>query len=255
MRKDKGSLTYRIACAVLRIIVPRYDIQGEALPEGECIIVANHSQMYCPVVTELYFPGDHYMWCTEEMMDRRKVAEYTYRDFWSHKPCGVRWIFWLVSRILKPAFVSVFTSARLIPVYHDMRLKTTFRMTVDRLADGSRIMITPEHKVPYNNIINDFQDRFISVASMYYRSTGRALSFVPMYLAPELHTMYFGKPVVYQPEANGSAERKRIKDELMRSITDMAIAQPLHAVVPYDNIPRKNYRKNRPLVYDNRTGE
>lgn len=249
LMRNKTSLTYRFTCAILRMIVPRYDIKGEPLPRGEYIVVANHSQMYCPVVTELYFPGDHYMWCTEEMMDHRKVADYTYRDFWSQKPRAVRWFFWLLSRLLKPAFVSVFSSARLIPVYHDMRLKTTFRTTIRRLSEGSCIMITPENKSHYNNIINDFQDRFINIAPMYYRSSGKCLRFVPMYLAPELKTMCFGKAVEYCPDRPDAEERARIRQELMNSITDIALSLPLHDVVPYDNVPRKRYRKNRPLVW------
>lgn len=42
-------------------------------------------------------------------------------------------------------------------------------------------------------------------------------------------------------------ERKRICDALMDDITAMALSLPEHTVVPYPNIPKKQYPKNTPL--------
>ena len=55
-----------------------------------------------------------------------------------------------------------------------------------RLQEGNRIVIFPEHDVKYNQILYDFQDRFIDVAKLYYRKTGKQLCFVPLYIAPKL---------------------------------------------------------------------
>ncbi|MBR0391406.1 MAG: hypothetical protein IJK38_03695, partial [Oscillospiraceae bacterium] len=71
--------------------------------------------------------------------------------------------------------------------------------------------------------------------------------FVPLYIAPRLGTMSFGTPVRFQPEAAIENERKRICTELKEEITRLAVSQPEHIVVPYPNIPKKNYPKNIPL--------
>ena len=108
-------------------------------------------------------------------------------------------------------------------------------------------MIFPEYNRKYNNIIYDFQDKFIDLARFYYKKTGNALSFVPMYIAPNLKTVFYGKPIRFDPSAPIEAERQRIKDYLMREITNIAVGLPEHTVVPYRNIRKKDYPKNTPL--------
>lgn len=114
------------------------------------------------------------------------------------------------------------------------------------------MVIFPEHHVKHNNILYDFQDKFIDVARFYYKKTGAELSFVPMYLAPKLKKMILGTPVCFQVAAPIAEERRRICDELMEQITQIATALPEHTVIPYPNIPKRDYPKNIPLeVYEN----
>ena len=82
---------------------------------------------------------------------------------------------------------------------------------------------------------------------MYFRRYREAISFVPMYTAPALKKMVLGKPILYHPEADMDEERVRICGELMDAITDIAVHQPEHTVVPYPNVPARDYPKNIPL--------
>ena len=212
MEDKKTPAAYRAIRWLVRLFSPHYRMEGtENLPDGPCVIVGNHSQMYGPIAGELYIPGPHYVWCIGEMMHREEVAEYAYRDFWSLKPRRYRWLYRLLSR------------------------------------EGNRLVIFPEHYVPRNNIVHDFQERFVDVARMYYRKTGRELSFVPMYVAPRLRSLTFGTPVVFRADAPIAEERSRICGELMNAITRTAVSLPEHTVVPYPNIPKRDYPKNRPL--------
>ena len=122
---------------------------------------------------------------------------------------------------------------------------STFRTSVFKLHDGARIIVFPESYVPYSNIVWEFHDRFIDIARMYYRKYKEEISFVPMYVAPELKTMYLGKPVRYDATAPAEQERKRIAKYLMDEITDMARKLPEHTVVPYPNIPKRDYPSNK----------
>ena len=91
-----------------------------------------------------------------------------------------------------------------------------------------------------------FQDKFIDCAKLYYKRTGKALRFVPMYIAPNLHTAFLGEPTPFHPEAPIEEERTRLCRYLMDPITAMALAQPRHKIVPYRNIPGKQYPYNIP---------
>ena len=255
MDDKKTSWLYRVVRWLVWLFSPKFKTQGEAnLPDGPCVIVGNHSQMYGPIAGELYTPGPHYIWCIGEMMHRDEVADYAFRDFWSNKPKRSRWFYRLVSRLIPPLSVLIFTNAHTVPVYHDARVLTTFRESVARLREGNRLVIFPECYDEHNNIVHAFQERFVDVARFYYKKTGRALSFVPMYLAPRRKTMYYGAPIAFRPEAPIAGERERICRELMDAITAIAVALPEHVVVPYPNIPKRDYPKNIPLeVYDGET--
>ena len=135
-------------------------------------------------------------------------------------------------------------NANTIGVYHDNRILSTFRQTVQQLQQGSSVVIFPEHDVKHNHIVYDFQDKFIDIAKLYYKKTGKELSFVPMYIAPKLKKICLGKPVQFCAAKPMDAERSRICTYLMDEITAIAEALPEHTVVPYRNIPKKEYPSN-----------
>ena len=240
-----------LLCGLIRkavdLVYPKIELVGmENLPQEPCVIVGNHAQIHGPIITEERLPFDHYTWCASQMMDTSEVADYAFRDFWSEKPKSLQWLFWLLSRIIKHPAVYLMTNARTIPVYRDTRCLSTFRRSMEKLEAGYHLVIFPECPRAYNNILYDFQERFIDLAWMYRKRTGKQLQFVPMYLAPKLKKVIFGQPIAYDPQASRPAERARIKGALMDAITAIACAQPLHTVIPYRNIPKKNYPKNLP---------
>lgn len=243
---SKTYFLYRIIKGAVRLCYPKMQVVGEEkLPRESAIIVANHSQMNGPIACELYFPGKRYTWCAGQMMHLKEVPSYAYQDFWSGKPKLTRPFYKLLSYLIAPVSVCVFNNADTIPVYRDTRIISTFKKTVERLSQGASVVVFPEHDVPHNHIICDFQDRFIDIARLYYKKTGKALAFVPMYIAPGLKQMHIGKPVYFRQEAPIDGERRRICEYLMTRITDMAVALPEHTVVPYRNVPRREYPGNK----------
>lgn len=246
MERTKLYPCYRAIRWMVRLCYPKITVVGEEnLPEGACVIVGNHSQMNGPIAAELYTPGVHRTWCAGQMMSMKEVPDYALADFWPYKPRWSRWFYRILSYLIVPLCVTVFPNADTIPVYHDSRVISTFKLTVKELQDGARVVIFPEYDSPCNHIICQFQDRFIDVAKMYYKRTGRALQFVPMYLAPKRREMHYGKPITFDPEAPLEQERQRICAALMEAITSMAESLPVHTVVPYLNKGRRTYGTNR----------
>lgn len=245
MREKKKSVLFKFIKWCVKVFYPKIQVEGiENLPNEPVIIVGNHSQMNGPIVGELYVPGEPYIWCAGEMMHLKDVPEYAFRDFWSQKPKWTHPFFKLLSYIIAPISVCVFNNARTIGVYHDTRILSTFKNTVNMLLDGKSVVIFPEHDVTHNHIVYDFQDKFIDIAKLYYKKTRKALSFVPMYIAPKLKKIYLGKPVRFCADEPMDAERSRICAYLMDEITAIAEALPEHTVVPYRNIPKKAYPSN-----------
>ena len=243
--RRKISPLYRFIKFLVRLFYPKMEIVGaENLPREAAVIVGNHTQMNGPIACELYLPGAYDTWCAGQMMHQKEVPAYAYTDFWSGKPKGIRWFYKLLSYLIAPLSVCVFNNANTIPVYRDNRIVTTFRLTIDRLREGASVVIFPEHDVPYNHILCSFENRFIDVARFYHKKTGIELQFVPLYIAPTLRRLYIGTPVRFDSTAPIKEERERICTYLMEEITSIACELPLHRVVPYKNIPKKEYPVN-----------
>lgn len=245
MAEKKESLLYRLIKAAVKLFYPKMEVLGlENLPDEPCIIVGNHTQMNGPICAELYCPGKHYVWCAGEMMNLKEVPGYAFSDFWSQKPKWIQPWFRLLSYIIAPLSVLVFNNAHTVGVYHDSRIISTFRNTVKLLDEGNHMVIFPEEDVKHNHIVYKFREGFVDVAKLYYRKTGKGLSFVPMYVAPKLKQMHLGRPIRYDPSAPAADERRRICSYLMDEITRIACTLPKHIVIPYRNIPKKYYPVN-----------
>ncbi|MBQ3889904.1 MAG: 1-acyl-sn-glycerol-3-phosphate acyltransferase [Lachnospiraceae bacterium] len=233
---------YKMIKGAVWFFYPKMKVEGiENLPDEASVIVGNHSQMNGPIVGELYFPKKFSIWCIAEMMDAKLVPAYAFEDFWSKKPLYIRWFYKILSYIIAPIAQCVFTNADTIPVYKDKRILTTFKETAGKLKEGLNVIIFPEDYDEHNNIVHKFQEGFVNVAKMYYKETGKDVSFVPMYICPALKKVVFGKPVLFNHEAPMKEEQERICNYLMDEISEVAYSLPRHRVVPYPNISKKDY--------------
>ena len=238
-RKDYG--LYRVIKWIVKCCYPKMDVVGEEqLPPEPVILVGNHAQMNGPIACELYAPGTHYIWCAGEMMHMKQVPDYAYQDFWSRKPRWCRWFYRLLSYVIAPLSVCIFNNANTIGVYHDARILSTFKQTVQRMQEGHHVVIFPEYDEPCNSVLNDFQDRFVDVAKLYYKRTGKEPLFVPMYIAPNLKKIVLGTPVRFRSDLPMEQERQRICSYLMTEITKIASKLPKHKVIPYRNDPKNS---------------
>lgn len=246
MKRSRTYPLFLMIRALVKLIYPKMKVEGkENLPKEPCIIVANHAQMNGPIACELYSPVKRYTWCAGQMMHLKEVPGYAFQDFWSWKPRRTHWFYKLLSYLIAPLAVIIFNGANTIPVYRDKRVMDTFRQTIKRLEEGASIVIFPEHDPAQNHILSVFQEGFVDVANLYFRRTGREISFAPMYIAPNMHKMVIGKPVKFQSGNASEKERKRICAYLFNEITKIAVSLPQHTVVPYRNIPKKQYPKNK----------
>ena len=244
---EKKPLLFRFIIFILNVFYPKTTIKGwDNLPGEPCVIIGNHTQMHGPICCELFLPDNFYTWCAAPMMELKEVPAYAFNDFWSQKPKYAHPFYKLLSYIIAPISAVLFNSARTIPVFRDSRVMTTFRKSLKNLQGGKNIVIFPEFDKKYNNILYDFQTGFTDIARLYHKQTGKDLSFVPLYIAPTLKEMHFGKPVKFSADAQPKEEKERVRRYLMDEITEIAINLPPHTVVPYRNIPKKYYPKNTP---------
>ncbi len=228
---------YRFVRFCFKVCYPKITLEGtQNLPQAPYIMVGNHCQLNGPIVAEIYIPGDRAIWCASDMMTLKTIPGYARKDFWFDKPKWSQGLLNLVGYLLAPIAVCLFTKSNCIPVYHDQRVLTTLKKSVTQLKNGGSLVIFPEHDQPYDHILQHFQEGFVDVARLYYRQTGKTISFVPMYLAPKLKKLYFLEPIEFDPEAPIEEERRRLTQALMAAISRKARSLPRHKVICY----RKN---------------
>ena len=247
--RDLTWYVYRTCCALIRRLFPAPEFSGlENLPQGRpCIVVGNHAHAYGPFYAELYLPFPRATWCIAEMMDLKAMPDYAFQDFWSKKPGWCRWFYRLLSYAIAPLCVSVLKNAHCVGVYKDNRVMTTMRESLKRMKAGENIVIFPEHEVAHNDIVWEFQEGFVNLASLYARQTGETVALVPMYIAPRLRRVCFGSPVAFNPAADLRAENHRVCQALMDAITGLALALPPHVVVPYPNLPKRRFPSTKTM--------
>lgn len=245
-KRKKKSKIFKFYEKVVSKCYGKHEIVGlENLPEDACIVVGNHAQINGPLFSAVQYPRKKRVWCIGEMFHFREVPSYAYKDFWSHKPKGIRWFYKILSYIVAPILWYVNTGADTIPVYKDTRGISTFKSSVEALKDGADIILFPECADKFNNIVNEFQDKYVDLAKIYYKNTQKEVCFVPMYNAPMLKKVVFGKPIKFNPNDTIENQRKVICDYLKQQITMLAQELPEHTVVPYANIAKKDYPKSK----------
>lgn len=241
MQKKKSKF-YAFLSGVVKLFYRKRESIGlENIPQTPCLIIGNHAQAHGPFYAELYFPMEKKIWCVGEMMKRKEVPAYAYKDFWSYKPKWSKWFYKALSHLIAPLCAYVFTHADTIGVYKDTRVIATIKGTARALREGKKVIIFPENEKPFNEIVNAFQTNFIEVARSYYKLHKEAVSFVPMYNAAELKKVVFGTPIAFDPEAELDTQKREICAHLQAEITRMAKELPRHRVVPYANVKKKAY--------------
>ncbi len=248
MKKKKTHFLYKLICRFGYWFFPKFEIEGyENVKDGDCIIAGNHCQVYGPIANELYMKGDFRIWCASEVMDKKVISDYAYREFWGRKPKWTKWFYKLLSK-LGPVVAQVFIDAHTIPVYRGLAVIKTFNYSIESLNEGANNVLFLENYNPHNNIINEFKEGFVDLGRMYYKKHGKILKFAPMYVAPSLKKIYIGKPTAFDPNANMDDERARIKKYLMDEVTNIAVSLPNHKVVPFANGTKAEWPMSLPLI-------
>lgn len=245
-KKKKKGLLFRFVRSIIKTFYGKVRHLGvENIPSEPSIIVGNHAQMNGPITAEIYAPFKRKTWCIGNMLHLRDFPKYMLEDICRYKPKWTRIFYLPFCYLIAPLAVYLFKTADTIGVYKDMRIISTLKKSVTALKEGEHLIIFPECHTKFNNIVYEFQDKFIDTAKLYFKDTGKELSFVPMYVAPKLKTIVYGKPIKFDSTSPIEEQRKIICDYLKTEITHLAQSLPVHTVVPYANIKKKNYPKSK----------
>ncbi len=195
---------YRALSAVVRTITPRMKTIWDKPFNGEaCVFVGNHAGAFGPIDMCTKFPlrDDCHPWMNASVLHAKEVPAYVRQDYWWKPGCKLEPLYnatlpYLAAVVLPP----ILRLVPGVPVYHDMRVMTTMRQSLRLLKAGQHLVIFPEQPSGYQSHHDWINTGFLQLAPMYYKMSGKKLSFYPVHLDYHKHTFHVAKPVIFDPE-------------------------------------------------------
>lgn len=201
-------------------------IGEENLPRrGPAVFISNHLDATGPIAASCSIPLRFHPWVIADMMDKDLAPIWLQADFVERqlhlKPPVSRW----VARVLCRISVPLFYSLGCIPVYTNdyERMRETLEMSMDVLREGKFLLVFPEDyhllKDPITKM-QPFQHSFARLGERYYSETGERLDFYPLTIHAS-GNLVVGKPVAFNPLNPVGVERRRLKELMEDTITNM----------------------------------
>ena len=191
------------------------------------LLVGNHGEIFGPIVAALCFPIHVRFWTVSTMMgDEKVVTDYLYTNTYSRVTWLPVWGRKALAHLIGWLSVRVMDQMENIPVYRDspMKLRETFRRSIEALEAGDNLMIFPEATDQKYKMegIGKLAPGFVLLASAYWRKTGKRLRMLPTYSSKEDKTVTFGQIITFDPEIPFAEEQARIIAETEAQILRMA---------------------------------
>ena len=159
---------------------PEFVFLGEA-PRPGCIILSNHEGASGPLTLELYAKLPIRFWGTYEMNTDFKTA-YNYQThiYYHQKKKWNIWLARLFCLLATPLTRMFYIGLELISSYGDVRLRNTFRQSIDILKKNQTLVIFPE--VSDNGYFRELTGFYPGVSMMLEQCQRNGLN-VPVHVA------------------------------------------------------------------------
>ena len=97
----------------------------------------------------------------------------------------------------------------------------TFDLSVDELEKGENLLIMSDvHYAQEGKEIGEIYTGFLHLGKLYYKRTGKRLSFVAMSINRKEKYLRFGEPIVFDPTVPFAQEKERITEALLQELRD-----------------------------------
>jgi hypothetical protein len=226
----KGSrmfgLLYKACRLYWRTTHKRQPIYGmNNIGELPAVFIGRHQNLYGPVEIMAWVPMEFRVWTLYKFMTAKECYKhYASSTFASRKGRAT-----LVSKakaaVMAPLVSAFMRSMGGLPVYRGCKnIIDTFRLSVEALSAGENLLIMPERD--YRDSSSDageLYSGFVHIAQLYCKSTGKALSFYPVYPSRENGAIYIEKPIVFDPTKPFRAERDRVIEALKKELNHKII--------------------------------
>lgn len=199
--------------AIMFFTGPMDTIWQEEFDGEPSIFVCNHDRAYGPIAMCVQF--DHCKelrpWINHEVLSFKTMPPYVRQDYWYPPDKWYTKILdytaaYFYSLIIPP----IMRGSACIPVYHDTKVMSTLRASVDAIRQGHHIMLFPEHPSGYGEYSADVFTGFVSLGRLVQRRTGKTVSFYPTFVDWKAREIRVGAPIRYNSQENFELQAENI---------------------------------------------
>ena len=222
-------IIYHTVYFLFNVFVPKFKINYKQKLEGLNIYVANHSKVFGVLFAAKWLRKDTRIWAEADLCFHKTAPRYMINNFFGGKK-----IYWPLAILLTPLIVGILRGAKVIPVYRDARLITTYKKTIETLKEGKNVLLFAENPERYNKYINDLNKGFVEVGRMINKYMKQDINFVPMYIAWTIRETGVGNPITFDNTNKYRDEVERITAYIKDEMTSLAESMPEHKVINFN---------------------
>lgn len=220
--KTKVRFGTKILVLILKLVYRHKVVGKENLDPKNypAIFVCNHGHIYGPIVAVVYMPTYFRPWIDDRMINKDLIVDHMYEGTFKKIPLLGR-TKRFTEKVARP-IVWALESYDPIPVERsDIRqIMNTMKLTADAMLEGDNVLIFPENPAAnesndyLNGTVGEFFTGFTQIAANYYKKTGKAPCFYPLFADKLNKTFNIGKPIFYDPDRPKGEERERLTKEI-----------------------------------------
>lgn len=185
----------RFARWLLRTFSRRYTCLFSASDEP-AVYVCRHLNMHGPYTTLKWIPFHVHPFSLHVFCDAdaatAQLKDYTFSVRRGKKPMKHNPFAWLVGHTA----ARLLNSLQAIPTYRDVNAMKTIRGGLAYLLKGENLIVWPDiaYTEGYDKPCKIYSG-FLLIGELYYRKTGKELSFIPLYIDDAHHTILAKDPI------------------------------------------------------------
>ena len=187
------------------------------LPEAPSVFVCRHLDMHGPYTTLKWLPTELHPMIIHMFFGRettvRHMTEYTFGARRGKKPKTFSLCAHITSLIAPPLMKSL----QAIPVYRDgMKSITTIKQGMKYLLRGEHLIVFPDIQYTEDyDTPSEIYEGFLYIGELFYKKTGKKLSFVPLLIDDRNRRITAGKAIsIVNYRQEGSAAAEHLKAQI-----------------------------------------
>ncbi len=197
--KKKTKTWFKVFKGFLKIFTrkPKFIYLGDK-PVEPSLHLCNHVGSKGPLRLELYYDHNFRFWGTHEMNEGAKSTfKYLSTTYFQGKKHMKPFLAYPIAVIATPLLNLVYLGLNLISTYQDMRLKNTFRESLNCFKNNQSIIIFPENSTNgYFDELIEFNEGFVTLLEMAYKR-GYDLPVYTMYFQRKHNRYIVDEKIMY----------------------------------------------------------